>query len=545
MGPSALHPSAHVDSFARDNLPPRALWPEFRFDEALRYPARLNCAVALLDAMVARGFGEREAIVTPKRRLSYAGLLAEVNRIAWVLRDDLHLVAGNRVLIRGYNDATTAALWLATVKAGCIAVTTMPMLRAKELAEIITSARINAAVCDARLAGELESAGERCAVPFARALFGTSEPDGLEARMRRRRDAFEGVATASDDVCTIAFTSGTTGKPKGTAHFHRDVLAVCDTFAAAHVRAVPQDRFCGTPPLAFTFGLGGLLLFPLRAGASTLLLETSAPETLLGAIDEYRATVCFAAPVAYRAMAALRNRFDLGSLRTCVSAGEALPIATRSAWQDATGLRLIDGIGSTEMLHVFIAASGDAIRPGATGMTVPGYIAAVLDDEGCELGPGTVGHLAVKGPTGCRYLADDRQRDYVRFGWNITGDAYLRDEEGYFWFQSRTDDMIVSAGYNIAGPEIESALLAHPSVAECAVVGIPDAERGALVTAFVVLQPGERADETTVRTLQDFVKATIAPYKYPRRVHFVGALPRTESGKLQRFKLRASAVVSA
>ena len=534
-----MQDSAHVDSFARDNLPPPQEWPELLFTlPALQYPARLNCAAELLDAMVAKGCGERAAIVTPARRMTYAELLAEANRIAGVLRDDLGLVPGNRVLIHGYNNATTAALWFGTIKAGCIAVMTMPLLRAKELTDVIAHAKIGAAICDVRLAAELQAASERSPSLATILWSGDGGPEGLEARMRRRPAEFGNVDTAADDVALIAFTSGTTGKPKGTMHFHRDVLAICDAFPPAHLQATHDDVFCGTPPLAFTFGLGALLLFPLRAGGTSLLLESAPPETLLGAIAEYRATICSAAPTAYRAMAPLVERFDLRSLRTCVSAGETLPAATRASWYEATGLQIVDGIGATEMLHIFISASGAAIRPGATGKPVPGYVAAILDDDGEPLGAGMVGRLAVKGPTGCRYLADPRQRQYVRNGWNLTGDAYLRDEDGYYWFAARTDDMIISSGYNIAGPEVEDALLAHAIVAECAVVGVPDPERGHIVKAFIVLQGGAARDERTVRELQDHVKATIAPYKYPRAIEFVDALPRTETGKLQRFKLR-------
>jgi 2-aminobenzoate-CoA ligase len=531
--------SAHLDTFARDNLPPREQWPELCFDLAgLQYPERLNCAVELLDAMVARGFGERLAIVTPGRRLTYAQLLDEANRIAALLRDDLGLVPGNRVLLRGYNEATTAACWLGIIKAGCIAVTTMPLLRSKELCEVIERAHISTALCDARLESDLRAAAERCPELERVVWWNAGDPGGLEARMRAQSGTFENVATAADDVCLIAFTSGTTGTPKGTMHFHRDVLAICDTFPPAHLGSTPGDVFCGTPPLAFTFGLGGLLLFPLRAGATAVLLESAAPETLLGAIAEYGVSITFAAPTAYRAMTPHAARYDLRTLRACVSAGEALPIATRAGWKAVTGIEIIDGIGSTEMLHIFISASGQAIRPGATGLPVPGFHATILDADGRELAPGNVGMLAVKGPTGCRYLADPRQADYVVDGWNVTGDAYLLDADGYYWYQARADDMIVSSGYNIAGPEVESALLAHPSVAECAVVGFPDEARGHIVKAFVVLAPGFSGDEAQARELQDWVKAQIAPYKYPRAIEFVGALPRTETGKLQRFRLR-------
>jgi 2-aminobenzoate-CoA ligase len=534
-----VHPSAHADTFARDNLPPPDLWPDLIFDAPhLQYPERLNCAAELLDALVDRGFGDKAAIVTPARTLTYAQLRDEANRIAAVLRDDLKLVPGNRVLIRGYNEATTVACWFAVIKAGCIVVLTMPLLRSKELCEAIERAEIGVALCDRRLETEMNLAAERCPRLQRIVWWNDDGPDGLDALARAKSGAFDNVDTASDDVCLIAFTSGTTGKPKGTMHFHRDVLAICDTFPPAHVQPVPSDVFCGTPPLAFTFGLGGLLLFPMRVGATAVLLESAPPDALLEAIGKYGVTITFAAPTAYRAMAPHVPRHDLHTLRACVSAGETLPVATRAMWKEATGIDIIDGIGATEMLHIFISASGDGIRPGATGKPVPGFVATILDDEGRELPPGNVGRLAVKGPTGCRYLADERQRNYVVDGWNVTGDAYLLDDDGYFWYQARTDDMIVSSGYNIAGPEVEGALLAHESVAECAVVGVPDEARGHIVKAFVVLRSGYSASNEAVRALQDWVKAQIAPYKYPRAIEFVTQLPRTETGKLQRFKLR-------
>jgi 2-aminobenzoate-CoA ligase len=537
-----VQPSAHVDTFVRDHLPPLAQWPELLFDvPETRYPPSLNCATELLDGAVGGGAGDRVAIYSGTRRLTYRELLAQANRIAAVLRDQLGLVPGARVLVRGYNDATTAACWYGILKAGCIAVTTMPLLRAIELRTVIEHARVNAALCDARITAELDAAVARCASPVAVVRWNDAGSESLAERMTQHDGTFENVATAADDPCLIAFTSGTTGRAKATVHFHRDVLAICDTFAAQHVRATAADIFCGTPPLAFTFGLGGLLLFPARARAATLLLESPAPETLLGAIASNGVTVCFAAPTAYRAMTPHAPRYDLRSLRTCVSAGEALPAATRAAWKAATGIELIDGIGATEMLHIFIAASGDEIRPGATGKPVRGFQAAILDDEGKPLGPGQVGRLAVKGPTGCRYLADERQTEYVEGGWNVTGDAYLRDDDGYYWYQARSDDMIVSSGYNIAGPEVEAVLLGHAAVRECAVVGAPDPDRGAIVKAFVVLHEGFVPNAATAERLQTFVKTLIAPYKYPRAIEFVESLPRTESGKVQRYRLRERA----
>jgi 2-aminobenzoate-CoA ligase len=533
--------TAHVDTFARDHLPPREEWPEFLFTlPQLQYPQRLNCAAELLDGAVANGHGGRPAVVTPQRRLSYDELLAEANRIAGVLCDDLGVVPGNRVLLRGFNNDVMAACWLAVVKAGGVVVTTMPLLRAKELTDVIGAAQITHAVCDLRLSDELQNAIPACPTLGTVVFSHDERPTGLAAMSARKPPTFANADTAADDVCMIAFTSGTTGRPKGTMHFHRDVLAICDTFPPSSFAPTPGDVFIGTPPLAFTYGLGGALLFPLRAGASTVLLEKPSPDALLDAIARFGATVCFTAPTSYRAMAPLAKDYDVRRLRACVSAGETLPVATRTLWESATGVRIIDGIGSTEMLHIFIAASGAAIRPGATGTPVPGYVACILDDEGVPLPPGNVGRLAVKGPTGCRYLADPRQRDYVQHGWNLTGDAYLLDADGYFWYQARTDDMIISSGYNIAGPEVEGALLEHPRVLECAVVGVPDEARGTIVKAFVVLRDGG-GDPALVAELQEFAKARIAPYKYPRAIEFVGELPHTQTGKLQRFKLRTAA----
>ena len=531
--------SAHVDTFARDHLPPRSEWPEFIFElPELQYPKQLNCAVDLLDRAVESGRGDRTCIHAPGMRWTYAELLDKSNRIAHVLVEDMGVVPGNRVLLRGANNPMMAACWFGVVKAGAIAVATMPLLRAKELTDVVTKAEVTHALCDLRLAAELAAAGAQCVTLKTVRHFHDSSPAGLEAAMAAKPPGFANVKTAADDTCIISFTSGTTGKPKGTMHFHRDVLAICDCWPKSTLRANEDDVFIGSPPLAFTFGLGGMLLFPMRIGASTVLLEKASPELLLPAIGEYRATVCFTVPSSYRVMAAQVKGHDLASLAKCVSAGEALPAATRAQWKHATGIEIIDGIGSTEMLHIFISSDEVHSKPGATGKPIPGYRACVMDEEGRPVAPNTVGKLAVKGPTGCRYLADDRQRNYVKDGWNYTGDAYLVDDDGYFVYQARTDDMIISAGYNIAGPEVEGALLAHPAVAECAVIGLPDEERGQLVTAFVVLREGKSESAELAKELQDFVKRTIAPYKYPRALEFRKALPRTETGKLQRFRLR-------
>ena len=533
--------SAHIDTFARDHLPPAEAQPEYLFDRPeLQFPAQLNCATELLDRPVAEGRGARLCIQAPGLRWSYADLQAAANRIANVLVHEMDMVPGNRVLLRAPNNPMLAACWFAVVKAGGIAVGSMPMLRAKELTQIITKAQVSHALCDLRLVDELRLAAEGGAPVRQWRCFNDTGPDGLEAAMARQPERFDNVDTAADDTALMAFTSGTTGQPKGTMHFHRDVMAACACWPPHVLRPTADDVFIGSPPLAFTFGLGGLLLFPMSVGASTVLVEKASPPDLLDAVQRFKATVLFTAPTSYRAIAmSLQGQpWPATSLRKCVSAGEALPAATRELWHQISGLQIIDGIGSTELLHIFISADEHDARPGATGKVVPGYVACILDDQGQVLPPGQVGRLAVKGPTGCKYLADPRQALYVQDGWNLTGDAYLLDEDGYFHYQSRTDDMIVSAGYNIAGPEVEDALLGHPDVAECAVIGIPDAQRGQIVKAFVVLKPHAQASQALAAALQEHVKRTIAPYKYPRAIEFRTSLPRTETGKLQRFRLR-------
>ena len=537
-----LSPSAHVDTFCRDRLPPIEQWPELLFElPELTYPDRLNCAAVLLDDSVERWGPDRRCLLTPTEQLSYGELQLRVDRIARVLTEDLGLVPGNRVLLRGPNNPWLVACWLAVLKAGGVVVTTMPLLRAHELSELYAISTPVLALCDHRFLDELTAAR----MPGARILaYGGTGPDDLAELCAGKQGAFTAVDTAADDVALIAFTSGTTGRPKATLHFHRDVLANADTFSRHIVRPEPDDLFAGTPPLAFTFGLGGLVVFPLRAGAASLLLEQVTPEQLAAAVAEHGVTVLFTAPTAYRAILAAGLADRLAGLRRGISAGEALPGAVWDAFHVATGLRLIDGIGGTEMLHVFISAADDDIRPGATGRPVPGYRATILDQDGRPVPDGTPGLLAVKGPTGCRYLDDERQTSYVRGGWNVTGDTYVRDLDGYFWYQARSDDMIVSSGYNIAGPEVEQALITHPDVLDCAVVGAPDERRGTIVKAYVVLRDGVPDGDETVKALQTFVKQAIAPYKYPRAVEFVPSLPRNASGKLLRVELRRWALSS-
>jgi 2-aminobenzoate-CoA ligase len=543
-----MQPTAHVDTFARDHLPPESQWPVLLLDNAdVAYPERVNCAAQLLDEAIERGYGERPAIWSEidgkPHATTYAQLRELVDRSAHVLVEEMGLQPGNRVLLRGPNTLQMAVALLATLKAGLVAVPTMPLLRAKELKQIIDKARVGAALCDVRLTEELA----RCTNPedefFCADLkqvcyFHDDAPGSLESLAAVKSAGFRACDTASDDVCLIAFTSGTTGTPKGCMHFHRDVLAMCDLFPRHVLKPTADDVFCGTPPLAFTFGLGGLLCFPLRVGASTVLIEKLTPALLLQTIERFRASVVFTAPTFYRQMAPIVRDVDISSLRKTVSAGEALPQGTRDLWREATGIEMIDGIGGTEMIHIFVSSADGDVRPGSIGRAVPGYVVQALDDALQPVAPGVTGNLAVRGPTGCRYLADERQLKFVRDGWNLPGDAVSIDADGYVFYQARADDMIVSSGYNIAGPEVETVLMQHPAVAECGVTGVPDEMRGQVVKAFVVLRPGFKGDEAMVADLQNFVKSAVAAYKYPRLVAFIDALPRTETGKLKRSALK-------
>ena len=535
-----LGPTGHSDTFTRDRLPAAEDWPEINL-AGFDYPDWLNLGVELTDRMVEKGFGDHVALIGNGRSRTYKELTDWTNRIAHVLIEDYGVKPGNRVLIRSANNPAMVACWLAATKAGAVVVNTMPMLRAGELEKIVDKAEISHALCDTRLMEELVLCAKDSR--FLKAVVGfdgTANHDAeLDRHALKKPVRFEPVRTGRDDVALLGFTSGTTGEPKATMHFHRDLLVIADGYAREVLCVTPEDVFIGSPPLAFTFGLGGLAVFPLRFGAAAALLEQASPPNMVAMIQEHRATICFTAPTAYRVMLkAMDEGADLSSLRAAVSAGETLPAPVYEEWRAKTGKPMLDGIGATEMLHIFISNRFDDHRPGCTGKPVTGYDARIVGDDMVEKPRGEVGRLAVRGPTGCRYLADPRQRDYVREGWNLTGDAFWQDEAGYFHFAARTDDMILSAGYNIAGPEVEAALLQHPAVLECAVVGIPDAERGQIVQAHVVLAPGQQGDALMVKTLQDHVKRVIAPFKYPRSVVFAEALPKTQTGKIQRFQLR-------
>ena len=538
-----MRASAHIDTFAADRLPPRDRWPELLFTlPELHYPERLNCASRLLDRHIEAGNGQRRCIVAPGITWTYQDLFEAANRIARVLTEDLGVVPGNRVLLRAPNTPMMAACWFAVMKAGAIAVTTMPLYRATELRNIIEKAQIRHALCDARLGDDLRAASEN-ASGFQTLYFNGGD---LEERMQGKPGTFDTVQTAAEDVAIIGFTSGTTGKPKAAMHFHRDIMATCDTYAKHVLQADQSDLFTGSPPLGFTFGLGGILLFPLYVGAATLLLEKAPPEPLMQAIAEYQVSVVFTAPVAYRAMAEMVSMYDVSSLRKCISAGETLPQPIWQMWYERTGIKIMDGIGSTEMLHIFIGSPENEIVGGSTGRVVPGYVAEIHDEDGKPLPRNTVGRLAVKGPTGCRYLDDERQSTYVQNGWNYPGDSYRQDEDGYFWYVARSDDMIIAAGYNVSGPEVEQVLLMHEQVKECAVVAKPVPEKHTnIVKAYVVLTDPGKASSAMAEELQNFVRAHVAGFKMPREIEFVAELPRTETGKVQRFRLRERAAGEA
>lgn len=535
-----LGPTAHSDTFARDNLPPVESWPDFNL-EKFQYPEYLNAGVELTDRLVAQGFGDNTALIGNGRQRTYKELSDWTNRIAHALVEDYGVKPGNRIMIRSANNPAMVACWLAATKAGAVVVNTMPMLRAGELTQIVDKAEIEFALCDTRLMDELVACAKDSR--FLKKVIGFDGTANHDAELDRialtKSVKYEAVKTGRDDVALLGFTSGTTGEPKATMHFHRDLLIIADGYAKEVLNVTPDDVFVGSPPLAFTFGLGGLAVFPLRFGATATLLEKASPPNMIEIIETYKATVCFTAPTAYRAMlAAMDDGADLSSLRAAVSAGETLPAPVYKAWMEKTGKPMLDGIGATEMLHIFISNRFGDSHPACTGRPVTGYEARIVDDEMKEVPVGTIGKLAVRGPTGCRYLADDRQYGYVRDGWNLTGDAFFVDSDGYFHFAARNDDMIVSSGYNIAGPEVEAALLAHPDVAECAVVAAADEERGYIVQAHVVLTQNANPSPEMAKLLQDHVKATIAPYKYPRSILFIDALPKTATGKIQRFRLK-------
>jgi 2-aminobenzoate-CoA ligase len=537
-----LGPSGHIDSFARDRLPPADQWPDIRL-EGFDYPEFMNAAVELTDRMVERGFGDHTALIGNGRQRTYKELTDWSNRIAHALVEDYGVKPGNRVLIRSANNPAMVACWLGATKAGAVVVNTMPMLRAGELGQIVDKAEIEFALCDTRLMEELVACAKHSKhLKTVIGFDGTANHDAELDRVALSKSVrFTAPPVGRDDVALIGFTSGTTGEPKGAMAFHRDLLIIADGYAREVLGVTPEDVFVGSPPLAFTFGLGGLAVFPLRFGAAAALLEQATPTNMIELIQTHKATVCFTAPTAYRVMLkAMSEGADLSSLRAAVSAGETLPAPVYEEWMAKTGKPMLDGIGATEMLHIFLTNRFDDHRPGCTGRPVTGYEARIVDENMQEMPRGEVGRLAVRGPTGCRYLADERQMKYVRDGWNLTGDSFWQDEDGRFHFAARSDDMIISAGYNIAGPEVEAALLSHPDVVECAVIGCPDEERGQIVEAHVVLAEGREPDALMVKLLQDHVKRVIAPYKYPRRVVFVRALPKTQTGKIQRFRLRQS-----
>ncbi|RWC49388.1 AMP-binding protein [Mesorhizobium sp.] len=539
-----LGPSAHIDTFTRDHLPPPEQWPDILLD-GFDYPERLNAGVELTDRLVEKGLGDHTALIGNGRRRTYKELSDWTNRLAHALVENYGVKPGNRVLIRSANNPAMVACWLAATKVGAVVVNTMPMLRAGELAKIVDKAEITVALCDTRLMDEMTACAKGSA--FLKQVIGFDGTANHDAELDRaaldKPVIFSAVDTGRDDVALLGFTSGTTGVPKATMHFHRDLLIIADSYAREILEVTPDDIFVGSPPLAFTFGLGGLAIFPLRFGAAATLLEQATPPNMIHIIETYKATISFTAPTAYRAMLkAMDEGADLSSLRVAVSAGETLPAPVFEEWMQKTGKPILDGIGATEMLHIFISNRFDDMKPASTGKPVGGYEARIVDDDMREVPRGATGRLAVRGPTGCRYLADDRQKDYVRDGWNLTGDTFTQDEDGFFHFAARSDDMIVSAGYNIAGPEVEAALLSHPDVAECAVIGADDGERGQIVEAHVVLVQGVAPDALTTKRLQDHVKATIAPYKYPRSVKFIAALPKTQTGKIQRFRLRTEKI---
>ena len=523
-----------TDNFAHEHLPSTDLQPDYVFLDLPQFnrPEMLNCVDKLLDNHIKEGRGNIPCIRTFDTTWTYNDLHVKANQIAHVLVDDLGLVSGNRVLIRSANNPMMVACWFAIVKAGGIVVATMPLLRSKELTTIINCAEISHVLCDNTLQEDMN-------LVQSDFLKRTSFYDELENLMQSKSKVFDNYHSKSDSIALIGFTSGTTGLPKMTSHYHKDILNICEAFPPFSLQITQKDIFTGSPPLGFTFGLGGLVLFPMYFGASTFLIEKPTPEMLLQAIQEHKITICFTAPTAWRVITSKVTDFDISSLRKCVSAGETLPLKVWQDWYEATGLKIIDGIGATEMLHIFISSNEKNMKPGATGVAITGYEAQIIDSNGNEVPKNDPGRLVVRGITGCKYLnRTEKQKEYVEMGWNVTGDIFRQDEDGYFWFVARGDDMIISSGYNIAAIEVESVLLTHKDILECAVVGLPDEERGMLVCAHIVLKEKRKATDNMRNNIQHWFKEVAAPYKYPRVIYFTDALPKTETGKIQRFKLK-------
>jgi len=533
----AIPQSPQLDRYVHDRLPPPDQWPVILPLDTVPQHGLLNCCQLLLDRHLVQGNADRPALFNADRVWTYGDLAARVNRIANVMAEDYAVRPGNRVLIRGENSPEAVAIWLAIERIGAVAVTTMSLLRAAELETIAEISKPVLAICHHSLLGELQLAEQRGVHKFSILTFGEDAGTLYEA-MSEKPDRCTICPTLADDISIIGFTSGTTGKPKATIHFHRDIIAICETVSRQFLRPASQDVFIGTAPLAFTFGLGGLLAFPLYSGASAVLHGRYTPGEFAAAIRKYKATICFTVPSYYQQIIRLGNPESLASLRIAVSSGEALPAPVREAFVGYAAIQLTEVLGSTEMLHAFAGSTGPQVRPGYIGPAIPGYEIAVLQDDGARAAPGEIGRFAVRGPTGCRYLADPRQQTYVQHGWNLTGDACAMTADGYVAYHTRYDDMIISSGYNISGLEVENVLLDHPGVAECAVIGEPDEERGQVVSAYVVVKDAAADESSLTRELQDYVKSVIAPYKYPRRIVFIDRLPRNESGKIQRFRLR-------
>ena len=524
------------DNFAQNNLPEPSFQPDYLFLDLpqFNHPENLNCVERLLDDHIANGKGSNVCLKTFSETWTYNDLFEKSNQIAHVLVDDLGLQPGNRVLLRSCNNPMMVACWFAILKVGGIVVATMPLLRSKELKTLIDCAEISHVICDSSLADEINLVKSDFlkSVSFYR-------NGSIDELMQSKPKTFQNYNTKADDVAIIGFTSGTTGNPKMTAHYHKDILNICEAFPNYSLQPTENDIFTGSPPIGFTFGLGGLVLFPMYFGASSFLIEKPSPDVLLEVIQNEKITICFTAPTAWRILTEKSKDYDLSSLRRCISAGETLPFKIWEDWYNATGLKIIDGIGATEMLHIFISSNQENMKPGSTGIAITGYEAKIIDKNGNDVPYDSPGRLAVRGITGCKYLnRPEKQQEYVENGWNITGDIFKQDQDGYFWFVARGDDMIISSGYNIAAIEVESVLLTHNEILECAVVGLPDEERGMLVCANIVLKNQANASTELAKNIQNWFKENAAPYKYPRVINFLDKLPKTETGKIQRFKLK-------
>ncbi len=531
--------------------PPRELWPRFGLDfpEAREWPAKLNIAEVLVDDNLKRG--DKPAILYEDRQIKYRELQLMINKFGNALKV-LDVKPYDRVMLRLPNIPEFIVSSLAVQKLGAVSVPTFTLLKAKELSYIASDCEAKVLITTPSLLEDVEKAkGELKTIRHI--VLADAKPSEVEAPYIafdylmddfKEATGLEPVRVDQDEVTLLLYTSGTTGPPKGCIHTHRHYLAVADCYAKNVLQAREDDVWGGPPTMAFAYGHTGLICNPLRHGATTSLVGSGRfePASMFQLIEKHGISVFYGVPTAYRTMVALkheRGKYDFSSLRVCVTAGEPCPPSLYYTIKEFFGCEVLEHMGCTELFNGFISTRFGQVKPGSMGLAVPGYDVRILGDDGNEVKTGEVGHLAVAGPIGIRYWKlPEKQAESVRNGWNHTGDMAYKDEEGFFWFASRSDDIIKTAAYRVSPHEVEEALIKHGAVAEAGVIGVPDLERGQIIKAFIVLKPDHKPSSRLEEELRVFVKDQIAPYKAPKEVEFVKELPKTETGKIRRAELK-------